>query len=113
MSDKGRSPAMPCRIYLLVLIFAALSAGCGNKAVQAREQATHAALSRYPGNPQRSDDVQLAAIDDPKDKRLEIMNLTDSPIANATLWVNQTFVHKIKSLKGRDQTSMKYNELLE
>jgi hypothetical protein len=104
---------MSCRIYLLVPIIAAFSLGCANKAVQTREQATHAALSRYPGNPQRSNDIQIAAIDDPGEKRLEILNLTDRTITDATLWINQRFVHKIKSLKGRDQMSMKYNELIE
>jgi hypothetical protein len=102
-----------CRNTSLLIALLALSTGCANKQVATREQATHAALSTYPGNPQRSDEVQLAAIDHPKDKRIDIVNLTDRAVATPTVWVNQSYVHKAATIKPRGQVTVKYSELIE
>ena len=104
---------MSFRAYLSIVMLAALAGGCGNKAVATREQATHAALSTYPGSPQQSDEIQLAAIDDPKRKKIQIVNLTDRTIPTPSLWVNQTFVHKARTIEPRGQITVEYEDLLE
>jgi hypothetical protein len=106
---------MSCRAYLTILaILAASSAGgCGNKAIRTREQATAAALARYPGDPQQSDEIRLAAVDHAKDKKVEILNLTDRSIESPTIWVNQTFLNRTRTIPPRGQVTVKYSELLE
>ena len=102
-----------CRTTCLLIAVLTLSTGCGNKHVATREQATLAALSTYPGNPVRSDEVQLAAIDNPKDKEIELINLTDRTIPTPTIWVNQAYVHKAPTIKPRGQVTVDYAELIE
>ena len=58
-------------------------------------------------------DVQVAAIDDPKDHELELLNLTDNSIPASTLWVNGAFVKRIPALAPRGTLKVKYSELLE
>lgn len=88
-------------------------AGCGNKAVEARRQATAAALASYPGNAQQSDEVRLAAVDRTKDKKVEILNLADRSVQSPTVWVNQTFLAKTESIPPRGQVTVRYSDLIE
>jgi len=87
--------------------------GCGNKAVEARRQATVAALASYPGNPQQSDEVRLAAVDRTKDKKIDILNLADRSVQSPTVWVNQTFLAKTESIPPRGQVTVEYSDLIE
>ena len=56
---------------------ASLLVGCTTQEVarvgeEPREAITHAATARYPGNAQRSDRVQVAALDDPEGRELTL-----------------------------------------
>src|SRR5215207_2277473 len=84
--DMAGKADLPFAVVVLVVGvgITAWSAGCGNKAVEARRQATVAALARYPGNPQQSDDVRLAAVDRTKDKKIDVLNLTDRSVQSPT-----------------------------
>lgn len=107
---------MSCKSYLSMVVVVALAgscAGCGNRAVETRQQATAAALATYPGNPQQSDEIQLAAIDHAKDKEVEILNLTDRSIQSPTIWVNGNFLNRTKTIPPRGQVSVKYSQLIE
>src|SRR5688572_26944318 len=102
--------------FVLVISAGAIVAsctGCGNKAVEARRQATVAALASYPGNPQQSDEVRLAAVDRAKDKKIDILNLADRSIQSPTVWVNQTFLAKTETIPPRGQVTVEYCDLIE
>lgn len=99
--------------FVVLAAVGASCAGCGNKAIATREQATAAALARYPGNPQQSEEIRLASIDHADDKKVEVANLTDRAIPTPMIWVNQTFVNKSRTIPPRGQVIVKYSELLE
>ena len=63
-----------------------VAAGCAQKRQEVRRDATVAALAKYPGNPQKSDRVQVAAVDHRGDKRIELLNVGDSPVDSPTVW---------------------------
>lgn len=109
--EAGRQSA-----FLFVITAGTIMAsctGCGNKAVEARRQATVAALASYPGNPQQSDEVQLAAVDRTKDKKIDMLNLTDRSVQSPTVWVNQTFLAKTETIAPRGQVTVEYSDLIE
>lgn len=106
-----------------VLILAALSlgslfVGCKSSQVtqvgpEARRDITYAATAKYPGNPQTSETIRLAAVDDLSQKRLEILNLTDNSVPQSTIWVNGAFVNRVDGIAPRGSTTVRYGELLE
>ncbi|HEY7115470.1 MAG TPA: hypothetical protein VH475_02725 [Tepidisphaeraceae bacterium] len=97
----------------LAIISLALLAGCTQQKMEARRDATVAALAQYPGNPQRSDTVTVAAVDYPADKRFELYNMGDQPITNAKVWVNQRFVKEVGRIPARGSVNIKYADVLE
>ena len=111
MSGKADLPF--AAVVLVGVGITAWCAGCGNKAVEARRQATVAALASYPGNPQQSDEVRLAAVDRTKDKKIDVLNLTDRSVQSPTIWVNQTFLSKTETIPPRGQVTIKYSALIE
>lgn len=102
--------------YVLVACAVTASAGCagdGSTRLDARRDPTLAALAKYPGNPQKSDDIQVVAIDRPGDKKLELANLTDRSVTFPTVWVNGAYVARAETIPPRGQVTVKYSELIE
>ncbi len=95
-----------------------LIAGCETSEIarvgeEPREAISYAATASYPGEATQSSDLQLAAIDNPDAREIELLNLTDNSIPASTLWVNGAFVKRIPSIPPRGTFKVKYNELLE
>lgn len=89
------------------------AAGCAQHREEVRRDATVAALAKYPGNPQKSDRVQVAAVDHRGDKRLELLNLGDNPVESPTVWVNKTYVNKAPTIPTRGSITVKYVDLIQ
>lgn len=81
--------------------------------MEARRDVKIAALAKYPGNAKKSDKVQVTAVDYPEQKRLELINTSDAPLATPTVWVNQTFLNKAPTIPARGSISIKYVDLIE
>lgn len=87
--------------------------GC-NSEMQTREQATTAALSKYPGGTAKaSETYKLAVVDHQDTSTVEVLNLTDNAVPAAKLWVNGRYVAKITGIQARGNVSVKYSDLLE
>jgi hypothetical protein len=98
---------------LSVATILCLVAGCAQQRQEARRDATVAALAKYPGSPQKSDRVQVAAVDYRGDKRIELLNVGDAPIESPTVWVNKTFVNKAPTIPTRGSVVVKYVDLIQ
>lgn len=99
-------------------VFSAVAAmglvvGCAQHREEVRRDATVAALAKYPGNVQKSDRVQVAAVDYREDKRLELLNLGDGPVENPMIWVNKTYVNKAPTIPTRGSIVVKYVDLIQ
>ena len=70
------------KVFALLTLLAAV-AGCSSKDMEGRRNVTRAALAIYPGDARESRDVQVAAVDRPKDKPLELLNLTDRAVTSS------------------------------
>src|SRR5688500_5330158 len=99
-----RSPPMTSRHFVPAFAIAAsiLIAGCETSEIarvgeEPREAISYAATASYPGEATQSSDLQLAAIDNPDAREIELLNLTDNSIPASTLWVNGAFVKRIPS----------------
>ena len=90
-----------------------LIAGCAQHREEVRRDASVAALAKYPGNVQKSDRVQVAAVDYRGDKRIELLNLGDGPVENPTIWVNKTYVNKAATIPTRGSVVVKYVDLIQ
>jgi hypothetical protein len=88
-------------------------AGCAQQRQEVRRDATVAALAKYPGSPQKSDRVQVAAVDYRGDKRIELLNVGDSPVESPMVWVNKTFVNKAPTIPTRGSVVVKYADLIQ
>ena len=64
-----RSASLLSAVAVLVLV-----AGCAQHREAVRRDASVAALAKYPGNVQKSDRVQVAAVDYRGEKRIELRN---------------------------------------
>jgi len=100
------------------LVFSAVAglgliAGCAQHREEVRRDATVAALAKYPGNVQKSDRVQVAAVDYREDKRLELLNLGDGPVESPMIWVNKTYVNKAPTIPTRGSVVIKYVDLIQ
>ena len=78
-----------------------------------REAISHAATASYRGGAVPSNTYQMAAVDDPGEKRVILYNLTDNSVPAATVWVNGAFVRQIPSIAPRGSAEVSYSELLE
>jgi hypothetical protein len=103
------------RITSLLSVAAALSlaAGCAQHREEVRRDATVAALAKYPGTVQKSDRVQVAAVDYRGDKRIELLNVGDSPVESPTVWVNKTYVNKAPTIPTRGSIVIRYVDLIQ
>jgi hypothetical protein len=91
-----------------------LVAGCAQHRAEARRDATVAALAKYPGNAQKSDNVRVAAVDHQgTPKRLELINLGDSPIQTPMVWVNKKYVNKAPTIPARGSIMIGYADLIQ
>jgi hypothetical protein len=103
----------PTRYVVLLVATLVLVTGCAQQRQDVRRQATAAALASYPGNPQKSERVQVAAVDYRKDGRIELFNLGDNPVTSPTVWVNKTYVSKAATIPPRGSVSVRYAELIQ
>lgn len=109
----------------LVLLFAAGTLaltliGCqaktdkvGAVGKEARQAISEAAVSRYPGNPTTSRDVQVAAVNYPGKNELEIHNLGNQSIPSSIVWVNGTFMTRIEGIAPKGIATVRHSQLLE
>lgn len=96
---------------------------------QARAAIGEAATARYPGNgasqttatpaaaaatpaATAASTATAAAVDYPKSKELEILNLTDSAITDARVWVNGAYVRRVGTIPPRGSVLIRYGNLL-
>ena len=96
----------------IVVLSLVLVGGCAKQRQDVRRDATVAALAKYPGNPQRSEQVLVAAVDY-RGKRIELLNLGDNPIPSPTVWVNKTYVHKAPTIPNRGAIAIDYASLIQ
>jgi hypothetical protein len=81
---------------------------------EAREAIGYAATARYTeGGVQRSDRAQVAAVDYPKLKELEILNLRETALTSPTLWVNGAYVRRLPTIAPKGAAKVKYGALLQ
>ena len=97
---------------------AALLAGCGTSDVgkvgqEPREAITYAATAKYPGDAQKSDRVQVTAINDDGAHETVLYNLSNRSVPDSTVWVNGAFVTKIDMIPPKGSVTVKHSELLE
>jgi hypothetical protein len=56
--------------------------------------AAYAATAKYPDS-KPSNDMRAAALINPKDSEIKVVNFGDAPLRNVNVWVNGTFVHNV------------------
>ncbi|MEA2709639.1 MAG: hypothetical protein QOF78_2240 [Phycisphaerales bacterium] len=85
----------------------------GQVGAEPRGQIAYAATAKYPQRtPETSSRFQLAAVDDPDDKKLTLMNLSDNAIPPSTAWINGAFVYQLPTIPPRGMAEMNYSEIL-
>jgi hypothetical protein len=105
------------RIACIILI--ASTIGCAAKKVSsvdpdARARIGYAATTTYPANPRQATTAVLAAaIDYPREKSIEILNLSDNAIATPTLWVNGNYLRQLATIPPRGAIAVRYAGLLQ
>jgi len=87
--------------------------GCTTNELETRREATAAALSTYPGNPQQSSEFKLAAADDQSGKSVRILNLGDTIVPPGNLWVNGRYVAPVSAIPARSSIVVPYGSFLE
>ena len=103
---------------ILPIFAAALLVGCETQSVsrvgeEPRAAISYAATARYPGEDRALEDGRIAAVDDPKEKRLHLLNVSDTSIPPATVWVNGLFLKRIDSIPPRATITIEHDDLLE
>src|SRR5829696_362235 len=87
----------------------------GRVGSEPREQIAYAATAKYPGNDtpaEKSDRIQVAAVDDVDGKKLTLMNLSDNAIPPSTAWINGAYVYQLPTIPPRGMREMNYSEIL-
>jgi hypothetical protein len=68
--------------------------------------AAFAATAKYPSDLRPSNDINAAALVNPKNDAIKIVNTSDQPMRDVNVWVNGTFVHKVNVIPPHGAASM-------
>jgi hypothetical protein len=80
----------------------------------ARARIGYAATKSYPGNAKAATQrVMTAALAQPRDNQLRILNLSDNAITTPTVWVNGAYLRQIPTLAPRGSQTVPYETLLQ
>ena len=104
--------------FACAAVAAALFSGCATNEVakvrqEPREAITYAATAKYPGNAQKSDRVQVTAVNDDGAHEVILYNLSNQSLPETSVWVNGAFVTRIDGIPPRGSVTVKHSELLE
>jgi hypothetical protein len=80
---------------------------------EARAAIGEAATASYTGQPQRSDRLQVAAVDHPNSKEIELINLTPNAVPSPSVWVNGAYVRRLPTIPPQGTATVKYAGLLQ
>lgn len=80
--------------------------------METRKDVTRAVLASYRRGAQRSDEVQVSAVDDPGKKVITQNNLIDRSIPTPTVWVNGTYLYRAETIPPRGQMVVKYANMI-
>ena len=67
--------------------------------------AAYAATAKYP-DAKPSSDIRAAALINPKDSEIKVVNFSDAPLRNVNVWVNGTFVHNVAIIPAHGATTI-------
>ena len=107
------------RAIVTLTVVSLIACGCNTTRVShvdpdARARIGYAATAQYPANPKAATaSVLAAAVDHPRDKQIEVLNLSDNAVTTPTVWVNGAYLRQLATLPPRGAVSIRYSELLQ
>src|SRR5437764_13396065 len=68
--------------------------------------AAYAASAHYPTDVKTSHDARIAALINPRNESVKIVNFGDEPMRDVNVWVNNTFVHKVSVIPSHGSVTI-------
>jgi hypothetical protein len=75
--------------------------------------AAYAATAKYPSDLRPSSDIHAAALVNPKNDAIKIVNTSDQPMRDVNVWLNGTFVHRVNVIPPHGAASLDRSEFFD